>query len=195
MKWTAGLVGALTLSLLGGCADFNWEEAEDVANSNTHLNLAAYKALYDDWGTARRRATDATLNWSELADGWAYDGGISSDGPYWTGAMDFDGDLTGDASSAEWNLAVTYTDCSYEEGLTLSGDMSWHWAVEVSSTGFSMEYAVKGNLTAVGDIEGTGEVDYHAMINVDGNSVSLDISGDVGGTPVDFMLTVNLAWL
>lgn len=182
---------ALALSTLGGCADYNWDEAESVAKSNTLLNVAAYKSLSSDWEAAKRRATSATLNWTELDNGWEFDGSVTSDESSWSGTMDFDGSLVGDENSADWDLSVTYHSCAYD-GVTLDGTMSWHWGVEVFADGFRMVYQVTGNVTSAGEVEGPGSLDYGASIELHGTSLALAVTGDVGGTPVDFSLTINL---
>jgi len=182
---------ALAGLLLSGCHAFDWEEAEVIASSNNQLALVAYDALFDDWTKARRRTTQVTLDWAEVAGGWTFSGLLSSDGPVWTGAMDFDGSLVGDESSAAWTFGIGY-DAVHFEDLTLDGDMDWHWAVDVLSTGFTMEFGAQGEITASGEVEGTGEVDYLAMIEVTGTSASFDVDGSIGGAPLDFSLTVNL---
>lgn len=196
MKWSHLALGAaLALPTLSGCAAFSWDEAESVAKTNNQLNLAAFNSLMEDWSAAKKKSTTATLDWDELEDGWSMSGSITSDGPHWTGTMSFDGSLTGDESSAEWTLGVDY-DQATVDATTLDGSMDWRWAAEVTTlSDFHMEYEVWGEITATGDIEGTGEVDYLATIDVSGSSASFEVTGKVGGQPVDFSLTVNLGWL
>lgn len=184
----------LVAPMLGGCHDFSWDEAESVAKSNTLLNVAAYRSLSSDWEAAKRRSTTAVLNWNELDDGWSVDGSVTSDEASWSGTMDFSGSLVGDENSADWDLSVTYHQCEYD-GVVLDGSMTWHWGVDVYSDGFGMEYSVGGDLSSTGDVEGMGALDYSASIELHGTSVSFEVGGKVGGTPVDFSLTVNLPWI
>ncbi len=196
MKWSTLTLGAaLVLPTLGGCAAFSWDEAESVAKTNNQLNLAAFSSLMEDWAAAKKKSTTATLDWEQLEDGWAFSGSLSSDGPHWTGAMGFDGSLVGDEDSAEWTLGVDYDQATVDT-TTLDGSMDWRWTVEVTTlSDFHMEYQVTGEITASGDVVGTGAMDYLATIDVSGGSASFEVSGKVGGQPVDFSFTLNLGWL
>lgn len=186
------LLAAAALPLFTACRAFDYEEAQDIALANTKTTVGAYVSAWDDFNTNQRRATTAELNWSESENSWSVDGSLSSDGPVWTGAMGFEGSLTVEEQMAEWALSIAY-DQVQSDDILLDGDMSWRWSLELRDQGFRMEYEVQGEITATGEeVDGTGEMDYLATIDVDGNSVDIDADGKIGGTPIDFALTVNL---
>ena len=182
---------ALVLPNLVACAAFDWEEAEAIGKANTRFTVAAYRSTYDDWQAAQRRSTEATLDWGEIEDGWQMNGSLTSDGPVWTGAMGFDGSLVETDGGAAWDLAVSYDNVQGDD-ISLDGDMTWAWEVDVHGDAFSMTYEVQGEITATGEAEGTGAIDYIATVEVDGTSVSINADGDIGGRPVDFSFTANV---
>lgn len=185
------ILAAGILALASGCSPFTYEEAETVARANTLAGVAAWSALSSELAAQGRRGTESELTWSEIDGGWDFEGWIESDGPQWTGRIDFDGSLVGDEGSADWDFGADLDQVD-DGAVVLDGSMDWAWGAEVTDDTAHIEWTVLGEITATGEANGTGEMDYTATLDVTPGTASYVVDGTVGGTPVDFSLTINV---
>ena len=176
--------------LLTGCgaSSFSAKEAEDVADANQNAMLNAYAAMYNDTVT---RSTQSDVVWTDNEDGFTFEGTVSSDGPDWTGSMEVAGTFVYDEDSADWQFSAVYDQVS-DGNTTLDGSVDWVLAVDYTDGGLDMVSTVKGDLTATGDSNGSGEIDMTATISVDETGASWTAQGTVGDEEVD--METSYSW-
>jgi hypothetical protein len=177
--------------LLAACSGYNTTEAHMVFDRANDVGFESYLNFFDAKDNAGDRDSGDFV-WTNDGDSWSFDGTVTGDGSNdWTGTVNLYGEAEWTATSLEGAWGVEYLEVE-QDGIVMDGEMDWTLALEGDHSSGSLDFTALGEITASGDAEGTGSVDYEAGVEVDANSFSFEATGDVDGTPIDshFTLTV-----
>ena len=177
--------------LLAACSGYNTTEAHLVFDRANNVGWNSYVEFFDQKDSAGDRDS-GDFAWTNDGDSWSFDGTVTGDGSNdWTGTVNLYGEATWTDTSLEGAWGVEYIEVQ-EDGIYLDGAMDWTLALEGTHTSGSIDFTAYGEITATGDAEGTGEIDYEAGVDVDANSFSFEATGEVDGTPIDSHFTLSV---
>jgi len=179
------------IMLLVACSGYNTTEAHMVFERANDVGFDSYLALFDAKDDAGTRDSGDFV-WTSDGESWSFDGTVTGDGSNdWTGTVDVYGEASWTDSSLDGAWGVEYHEVD-QDGIVLDGAMDWTLALEGTHTTGSLAFTALGEITATGDAEGSGNIDYEASVEVDQNSFQFEATGEVDGTPIDshFTLTV-----
>ena len=185
------LLATLGLAACGG--GFSQGEAEQIMEDLNAINQEAYTSMSTEVATAGR-AVSGNFEWDLDEDSATFSGDLTSDGTAggfgfgagWAGTLEMDGSVTWTDTKWTWDLGVTYVDVEVE-GTTYNGSTDWSMTVDVGDgTSYTLSYTLTGEVTAEGEIKGTGEVDWTTTMTFDESGLSMEASGTIGKQTVEY---------
>ena len=178
----------LTLALIG-CSGMNAQSAHMVFERANDVGFDAYVAAYTDSDNATSRDS-ADFLWTPQDDGFTFEGTVEGTSD-WTGTVELLGEASWTANSWSGSWSIEYIDV-LADGVGLDGGLTWTLDLEGDHDSGRLEFGVQGEITATGDAEGTGPVDYTAVAEITSNSFSFSAEGSVDGTPIDSSFTLTV---
>lgn len=178
----------MLLFQLAACGMSN-QSAHMVFERANDVGFDTYVEVYRDSDNALNRDSGA-FTWTSQEDGFTFEGQVTGTSD-WTGTVEVEGQASWTDSAFSGSWGIDYIDV-VDEGVTLNGGLDWTLDLEGDHDSGSLNYTVLGEVTATGDAEGTGFIDYEANVEITSNSFTFDAEGTVDGTPIDSSFTLTV---